>query len=224
MEKFLSVLLCLCTLCSFMPTGAFAAYEDGLCQHHTAHDPAVCGWADAVYCTHEHTAECYQQIQSCIHDHTVEGCTYVAAQEAKYCGHICGNGTCSYDVGFAGQSCSCDQLDEAGNKTMYIKRIIGLPGETVEIKNGKIYIDGLVLNTDIYAKDGITEEGSPEFNNITLKENEYYCLGDNREVSEDSRYIGPVYLDRELFHSVALHEIIGKIRIRVFPFNKIKVF
>ena len=116
------------------------------------------------------------------------------------------------------------QLDEAGNKTMYIKRIIGLPGETVEIKDGKIYIDGLVLNTDIYAKDGITEEGSPEFNNITLKENEYYCLGDNREVSEDSRYIGPVYLDRELFHSVALHEIIGKIRIRVFPFNKIKIF
>ena len=66
------------------------------------------------------------------------------------------------------------KITEKNQQEFYIKRIIGLPGETVEIKNGSVYIDNKELKSDIYAKDGITEEGSPEFNNITLKENEYY--------------------------------------------------
>lgn len=67
----------------------------------------------------------------------------------------------------------------------YIKRVVGLPGETVQIQDGFIYIDGEVLIEDIkldkmnYA--GIAEE------EIKLGENEYFVLGDNRNASEDSR-------------------------------------
>jgi len=73
-----------------------------------------------------------------------------------------------------------------GNKNshLYIKRVIGLPGETIQIYNGKVYINGEVYFEDV-AID--TKEGGVATNEITLATDEYFVLGDNRVNSEDSR-------------------------------------
>ena len=94
--------------------------------------------------------------------------------------------------------------EEFGQHPYYIKRIIGMPGETVQIKDGKVYINDKELDYIDYP--GIAEEP------ITLGDDEYFCLGDNRPVSQDSRYeeVGPV--KRSI--------IVGKVWIRIWPLNK----
>lgn len=73
-----------------------------------------------------------------------------------------------------------------GNKNshLYIKRVIGLPGETVQIYNGHVYINGDILSSDVAAD---TKEGGLATTEITLDTDEYFVLGDNRVNSEDSR-------------------------------------
>lgn len=74
-----------------------------------------------------------------------------------------------------------------GNENTHysIKRVVGLPGETVQIKDGKVYINGEALKKDVYVSDigfaGIAEEP------VELGETEYFVLGDNCEGSDDSR-------------------------------------
>ena len=70
------------------------------------------------------------------------------------------------------------------NSHYYIKRVIGLPGETVQIRNGSVYIDGVLLEE--YTFDKIETEGLAETPYL-LGEDEYFVLGDNRNNSEDSR-------------------------------------
>lgn len=96
-------------------------------------------------------------------------------------------------------------LDESYDNEIIIKRIIGLPGETVAIKNGKIYINNKEYD------DKFAYGETSDYDKITLEDDEYFILGDNRIVSKDSRYFGPV---KE-------KEIIGKAIFRLFPFNKI---
>ncbi len=93
----------------------------------------------------------------------------------------------------------------SGKKEEMIKRIIGLPGDTIEIEKGVVYINTKKLEEPY--KKGMT--GNLEA--IKLKENEYYVLGDNRGLSMDSRLFGPV----------TKKEIKGKTKIRIYPFNKI---
>ena len=96
-------------------------------------------------------------------------------------------------------------LDEEKDNEKIIKRVIGLPGETVAIKKGKIYINDKVID-DEYAY-GETSD----YDKVTLSDDEYFILGDNRLISKDSRYFG---LIKE-------SEIKGKIVFRLFPFTKI---
>ena len=96
-------------------------------------------------------------------------------------------------------------LDEEKDNEKIIKRVIGLPGETVAIKKGKIYINDKVID-DEYAY-GETSD----YDKVTLEDEEYFILGDNRLISKDSRYFGPIKKS----------EIKGKIVFRLFPFTKI---
>jgi len=91
--------------------------------------------------------------------------------------------------------------------TNYIKRIIGLPGETVRVaKDGKIYINGEELKEDIYSYTKSSINGCED---VKLADDEYFVLGDNRNYSDDSRgELGPVKKD----------DISGKIIFRVYPF------
>lgn len=91
--------------------------------------------------------------------------------------------------------------------TYYIKRIIGLPGETVQIIDGYVYIDGEKLDEhygrEVMLKAGIAEKP------IQLGEDEYFVLGDNRNYSSDSRETSVGVLHRS--------ELIGRAWIRIWP-------
>lgn len=100
-------------------------------------------------------------------------------------------------------------------KEYYIKRIIGLPGETVAVKEGKVTVknserpEGFILDESQYFNKYTSKDTE-----LTLKENEYFVLGDNRDVSSDSRSWG----------AVPKSMIVGRAWVRVFPFNEFKLF
>ena len=99
------------------------------------------------------------------------------------------------------------QYDE---NVYYIKRIIGLPGETVQIgTDGTIYIDGQVLEEG-YGKEVMLSPGRAG-EPITLGEDEYFVLGDNRNNSEDSRYAS--------IGNVKKEDIAGKVWFQTYPRN-----
>ena len=94
----------------------------------------------------------------------------------------------------------------------YIKRIIGLPGETVQVKDGYVYINGEKLESDIYGKEVMQSAGIAA-EPITLGDDEYFVLGDNRNNSEDSRY-ADIGMVRKRY-------IVGKIWFTCSPFEKL---
>ena len=85
-----------------------------------------------------------------------------------------------------------------------IKRVIGLPGEKIEYKDNKLYINGKEI------EDNFKTNETTDFTAET-KENEYFVLGDNRELSKDSRYLG----------NFKKENIIGKVDFRFYPFDKL---
>lgn len=98
--------------------------------------------------------------------------------------------------------------------TYYIKRIIGLPGETVQVSGGYVYINGELLSSDIYGAE-VMESAGIAAQPITLGEDEYFVLGDNRNHSTDSREPNVGVLHRE--------DLLGKAWVRIYPFDQIGV-
>lgn len=95
-------------------------------------------------------------------------------------------------------------IEDKENETI-IKRVYGMPGDTVEIKNNKIYINDEIIEDEFnYGETSDVEK-------IQLEEDEYFVLGDNRLISKDSRALGPITKD----------EIKGVTIVRLFPFTKI---
>ena len=96
------------------------------------------------------------------------------------------------------------------DNTYYIKRIIGLPGETVEIRDGKVYING----SDEPLDDSfVPEVPTGNYGPYKVPENSYFMLGDNREYSRDSRFWKNTF--------VSFDEIVGKAVVRYYPSIKL---
>jgi len=99
----------------------------------------------------------------------------------------------------------------------YIKRIVGLPGETVEIKDGQViiynqdYPQGMVLDESSYLAANTITWGETK---IELSQDEYFVLGDNRQASSDSRRWG----------ELAEKNIIGRVWLRAWPFNLAEIY
>ena len=102
-----------------------------------------------------------------------------------------------------------------------VKRVIGLPGETISTSGGYVYIDGKRLNETWLpaSKQGTTGEGPPGSpSNLDrpfhIPANDYFVMGDNRTDSCDSRYWGPI----------ARSLIVGKVEFRVWPLSALHIF
>lgn len=97
-------------------------------------------------------------------------------------------------------------------RTYYIKRIIGLPGETIYVDpDGNIFIDDVLLE-EHYGKD-IIKDGGRASTPITLEDDEYFVMGDNRNNSCDSRDYMVGNIKKDI--------IIGRAIVRIYPFNQI---
>jgi len=94
----------------------------------------------------------------------------------------------------------------------YLKRIIGVPGDTIDIKGGYVFVNDKKIS-EPYIDGQKTVTPNNEELKITLKQNEFFAMGDNRNHSRDSREIGPI----------PKQNIVSHVWIRLFPFNKIKI-
>lgn len=93
-----------------------------------------------------------------------------------------------------------------GDKTDLIKRVIGLEGDSVVVKDGKTYVNGEKLEEEYL--NGSYKRGNVD---IVVPEDKAFVMGDNREISYDSREIGPI----------DIQSIKGKVLVRLYPFNRI---
>lgn len=96
--------------------------------------------------------------------------------------------------------------------TMLVKRVIGLPGDIVDLIDGKVHINGQLLDESAYLSDDVETWGSGEISfPLLVPKGEYFVMGDNRTNSYDSRY----------FNTIKEESIVGNGKLRVYPFNKI---
>ena len=101
---------------------------------------------------------------------------------------------------------------DEGEEKFLIKRIIGVPGDTIEITNGYVFRNGEMIEEPYVEDYGVSGEMAP----IVVEEGKLFVMGDNRAVSQDSRSqtIGQVDQDA----------VLGKVILRIFPFDRIKAF
>lgn len=104
-------------------------------------------------------------------------------------------------------------LEAPDRDALYVKRIIGLPGDIVKIENGNVYINGNILKENYIEKHTYTDTPN-ESDNIIVKEGYYFVLGDNRSASKDSRVLG----------TIPVESLEGKAEFRFFPLDSLKLF
>lgn len=106
----------------------------------------------------------------------------------------------------------------SNTKQYYIKRIIGLPGETIKIENSKVYVKEIDKDNFVEINEfdylPVDTKTFGNIKNLELADDEFFVLGDNRKNSKDSRNLGPI--KREL--------ITGKVWVRGFPFKEATIF
>ena len=105
-----------------------------------------------------------------------------------------------------------DLVDENGEQKHLIKRVIAVGGDTIEIRDGYVYLNGEMLDEPYAAEEGI----SGEMGSVTVEEGKMFVMGDNRRVSQDSR-------SPEL-GQVEESSIVGKVVLRIYPFDSIETF
>lgn len=98
-------------------------------------------------------------------------------------------------------------------KTSYIKRVIGLPGEHVQIKDGKVYINGEELEENYLSENIVTESTDGAFTDLVVPEGTVFVMGDNRGASSDSRRFGCIPYDK----------IESKVCLKFWPLNRFGV-
>lgn len=98
-----------------------------------------------------------------------------------------------------------------GEDVYYIKRVIGLPGETITVENGKVYADGKELDSS-FIKEGMDNSGNGIFE---VPDNYYFMMGDNRNNSYDSRFWDDPY--------VPIDNFIAHARLIIYPLNHIGI-
>ena len=99
--------------------------------------------------------------------------------------------------------------DDNGGTKLLIKRIIGLPGDTITIENGKVILNGVELQEDYTLED----ETPGYLVDFEVPEGQFFVMGDNRRVSIDSRSEEVGCVDEE--------QIVGKAFVRLYPFSEI---
>ena len=102
---------------------------------------------------------------------------------------------------------------ESADGVMLIKRVIGLPGETVELRDQTVYVDGSRLDEPYILEPCRISSSRCRDRTWTLGRGEYFVMGDNRNNSKDSR----------VFNAVPLHKIVGQVIFRYFPINSIGI-
>ena len=93
-----------------------------------------------------------------------------------------------------------------------VKRVIGLPGETIDIKDGAVYINGSPLTEPYF--NGTTTVPPGVYDHVALQQGQYFVMGDNRPGSDDSRVFGPV----------PRQDIIGRVCLRYWPLSTWHLF
>ncbi len=109
--------------------------------------------------------------------------------------------------------------EDSGETEHWVKRIIGMPGDTIQGKNGKIYVNGEAIDESSYIDEDYKQECidslgyfNMDFDEVELGDDEYFVMGDNRPYSKDSRYedVGPITSD----------QIFGKGVFVIFPISE----
>ena len=105
-----------------------------------------------------------------------------------------------------------DNVDDGGKKLL-IKRVIGVEGDTITLKDGYVYRNGEQLDEPYISAPGSTFEEDMTIDELVVPADRVFCMGDNREVSLDSR--------SEEVGTVAEKDIVGKAFVRLYPFSEI---